>query len=433
MTKILFNINGYSKHESDRTKRVSGIRNISLITLVAMFLFTFFSLQAPIAQADNAVNNDAAKLNNIITQISAVKTDLTNKKQKHSSVKEQLKSLEKKIVVFKLNLKNTTQNLKIKKNILAKLTKDQIKQEVQLKDAQKKLSSQINLAYKIPHRSRFKDIVNADANNSDNDSDSGSKHSNMHNKQPKISPVLLMTYHKYIFMARLEQMHNINKTLKRLEQNKRTINQQTKELEKLEIKQKQQKLELETTKKERDALLKSLKIKIAAQSNKLTQLLLAKKNLEQLIDRLTLSKGMAMSHSQKNRFCQNFVWPTKGEVVIRFGSAIEDSSWRWNGLIISAPEGQDVRAISSGRVIYANWLSGYGLLLIIDHGNGYMSLYGHNNKIHKKINAKVAAGEVVACVGKTGCEESRLYFAIRHNGKPIDPEKWCQITKGVKS
>jgi Membrane-bound metallopeptidase len=239
-------------------------------------------------------------------------------------------------------------------------------------------------------------------------------------------PSLLLAYHKYIFMARLEQMHHINKALERLEQNKRKIKLQTKELERLESKQQKQKLELEKTKQEYSQALSMLKGKIAIQSKKLKQLLMAKRNLERLIDSLTTHKVVAMSQESKTRACRNFVWPTKGVVVTRFGSSIEQSSWKWNGLVIRAPENQDIYAISPGKIVYADWLAGYGLLLIIDHGNGYMSLYGHNNRFRKKLNASVKAGEVIAAVGKSGSEEHQLYFAIRYNGKPIDPEKWCR-------
>jgi septal ring factor EnvC (AmiA/AmiB activator) len=76
-------------------------------------------------------------------------------------------------------------------------------------------------------------------------------------------------------------------------------------------------------------------------------------------------------------------------------------------------------------VVYADWFTGYGLLLIIDHGSGYMSLYGHNSNFRKKVNDQVEAGEIVALVGKSGCEEAGLYFAIRYNGRLVNPEQWC--------
>ena len=99
---------------------------------------------------------------------------------------------------------------------------------------------------------------------------------------------------------------------------------------------------------------------------------------------------------------------------------------RWQGVTIPAKEGATVRAIHHGRVVYADWLRGSGLLLIIDHGEGYMSLYAHNQTLLKDVGEWVTAGTAVSTVGNTGGQESfLLYFEVRHNGKPVDPAAWC--------
>lgn len=137
-------------------------------------------------------------------------------------------------------------------------------------------------------------------------------------------------------------------------------------------------------------------------------------------------KTVAISPKFMEQLCKHFVWPTKGAITIHFGSPIEQSSWSWSGIIIAAPENQGIQAVSSGRVVYADWFTGYGLLLIIDHGSGYMSLYGHNSSFRKKLSDYVEAGEIVATVGRSGSEEPGLYFAIRYNGRPVNPERWCR-------
>jgi septal ring factor EnvC (AmiA/AmiB activator) len=99
--------------------------------------------------------------------------------------------------------------------------------------------------------------------------------------------------------------------------------------------------------------------------------------------------------------------------------------------MIAAPEGQEVRAIHHGRVAFADWLRGFGLLLIIDHGEGFMSLYGHNQSLFKETGEWVEPGEVVAQVGSSGGRStSGIYFGIRHNGQPINPTRWCRRIKG---
>ncbi len=119
-------------------------------------------------------------------------------------------------------------------------------------------------------------------------------------------------------------------------------------------------------------------------------------------------------------------WPTQGEIVAHFGAELGDSKLKYNGVLIQAPAGQPVHAIYGGHVIFANWLHGLGLLLIVDHGNGYMSLYGHNAALYKKVGDSVKPEDLIAAVGNSGVPgPTGLYFEIRHNGQPINPEQWC--------
>ena len=117
--------------------------------------------------------------------------------------------------------------------------------------------------------------------------------------------------------------------------------------------------------------------------------------------------------------------PARGELQGRFGSPREDGGVTWKGLFIRAETGQTVKAVADGRVVYADWLRGFGNLLIVDHGGGYMSLYGNNESLLKQVGDKAQSGETVASVGSTGgALESGVYFELRHEGKPFDPMKW---------
>ena len=117
--------------------------------------------------------------------------------------------------------------------------------------------------------------------------------------------------------------------------------------------------------------------------------------------------------------------PARGELQGRFGSPRGDGGVTWKGLFIRAEVGQTVKAVADGRVVYADWLRGFGNLLIVDHGGGYMSLYGNNESLLKQVGDKARSGETVASVGSTGgALESGVYFELRHEGKPLDPMKW---------
>jgi septal ring factor EnvC (AmiA/AmiB activator) len=120
--------------------------------------------------------------------------------------------------------------------------------------------------------------------------------------------------------------------------------------------------------------------------------------------------------------------PVRGELVGRFGSPRSDSGLSWRGLFIQAPAGREVKAVAPGRVVFADWLRGFGNLLILDHGDGFMSLYGNNETLIGRIGDPVRGGDTVAIVGASGGNTvSGLYFEMRHQGRPFDPSGWLNL------
>ena len=120
--------------------------------------------------------------------------------------------------------------------------------------------------------------------------------------------------------------------------------------------------------------------------------------------------------------------PVRGELNNRFGSPRFDGGLTWKGLFITARAGEEVRAIAAGRVVFADWLRGFGNLLIIDHGGAYMSLYGNNETLYKRVGETIQGGDPIAAVGNSGGNaNSGLYFELRHEGKPLDPLRWVDI------
>ncbi len=127
----------------------------------------------------------------------------------------------------------------------------------------------------------------------------------------------------------------------------------------------------------------------------------------------------------------NLHWPVKGDVVARFGAPRKTEAGvnapTWKGILIRAPQGTDVRAVAAGRVVFADWLRGFGNLLIVDHGDGLLSVYGNNESLLRSVGERVEADDVIAAVGNTGGNaEAGLYFELRFEGRPIDPLKWAQ-------
>ena len=120
-------------------------------------------------------------------------------------------------------------------------------------------------------------------------------------------------------------------------------------------------------------------------------------------------------------------WPVKGKLRKLYGRHKPLSNLRWQGIVIEAPIGRQIRAVSHGRVAFADWLRGLGNLIIIDHGNSYLSLYGHNESLFKSAGEWVESGDVIASIGNSGGQKANgLYFEIRKKGKPQNPTGWCK-------
>ena len=127
-------------------------------------------------------------------------------------------------------------------------------------------------------------------------------------------------------------------------------------------------------------------------------------------------------------------WPVAGTLLHDFGQPRVGGSIKWNGVVLAAPRGREVRAVYHGRIAFADWLAGMGLLVIVDHGDGYMTLYGYNETILKNTGDWVAPGDVIATVGDSGGQsQASLYFELRRGKQPVNPRHWVTRRPGGKS
>ena len=177
------------------------------------------------------------------------------------------------------------------------------------------------------------------------------------------------------------------------------------------------------TRQSRAKVLASLETGIASKKGKINSLNTNINRLQTLVEEL--DKKALASKTAFNGKPGQLPWPVEGEILARFGEPKSGGKLRWNGIYIKAPKGRNIQAIASGEVVYADWLNGFGMLLIISHGNDYMSLYGGNRDLLTDIGESVEKGQIVATVGNTsGQTESGLYFEIRENAEPVDPGQW---------
>ncbi|MCA1938621.1 MAG: peptidoglycan DD-metalloendopeptidase family protein [Dechloromonas sp.] len=282
-------------------------------------------------------------------------------------------------------------------------------------------------------------------------------------------------YLSAIATARAEMMGEIRNTIRQKERLAASTRERTTELAAVENEQKQNHAELEKQRQERKALHAEISDKVRAQRREIGALQRDEKRMTQLVERLsrilaqqaakaaederrrrqaaaeaarrpqTASPGTrepappAQASGAENRYEPvandgsfakqrgKLRLPVRGTVIGRFGRP-RDGGGQWRGLFIRTDTGSPVKAVANGRVVFSEWMRGFGNLLIVDHGDAYLSIYGNNDSLLKQVGQAVSGGETIATVGNTGGNpESGLYFEIRHKGQPIDPMSWASL------
>jgi septal ring factor EnvC (AmiA/AmiB activator) len=279
--------------------------------------------------------------------------------------------------------------------------------------------------------------------------------------------------------ARSQLLHEIETTLQRKHALTADTRERAEQLAAVEAKQKEQHNKLVAQRGQRKATLEKISARIASQRREIGSLQRDEKRLSQLIERLAkiiaakppprreaphkptpqkteVAAGEGESGSTSGssgnkaagkpvaeianertpeatpsinfaRLKGNLRLPARGTVSNRFGAARQEGS-TWRGLFIRANVGSEVKAIAGGRVVFAEWMRGFGNLLIVDHGDSYLTIYGNNDSLLKQVGEAVRGGDTVASVGNSGGNpESGLYFELRHQGQPLDPLKWVTI------
>jgi septal ring factor EnvC (AmiA/AmiB activator) len=244
----------------------------------------------------------------------------------------------------------------------------------------------------------------------------------------------VLTYYDYLNRERIARMRLIRERVDKLQETQRQITDEQARLEALLAQRTEEKAAIEAEQQSRRDVLARLTREISDQGQQLSQLRADEKQLQSLLRGLQEAlSDIPAAPVQQKRFTQlrgALRWPTQGVIRHAFGEP-KIGALRWDGVMIAAPEGKEVRAVHAGRVAFADWLRGFGLLLIVDHGEGYMTLYGHNQSLFKEAGDWVEAGEPVAAIGDTGGrKETGVYFAIRRAGKAVNPAKWCLKPRG---
>lgn len=238
----------------------------------------------------------------------------------------------------------------------------------------------------------------------------------------------LLRYQEYFQRARQERVSLINRDMDELLQAVAATEAARQALDERQAELEQQRVELAAAKKQRSQTLATINQRIGSGKQRLDSLRNDEKRLEKLlkdVGRSVADIPTTSSGSPFGKLANKLPWPVQRRIAARFGSPREGSV-RWSGVLLDVPAGTPVRAIHPGRVVFADWLRGYGLLMIVDHGGSYLTLYGQNETLTREVGEWVATGDIIARVGDSGgSDRTGLYFEIRRAGVPVNPDKWC--------
>ena len=241
-----------------------------------------------------------------------------------------------------------------------------------------------------------------------------------------------LAYYGYFGRARAERIQGIKDKLEHLALLREKIAAETSRLRDLESQQESELGALKSAQDSRSRAVSAIDQQLKTRGGELQRLQSQAGSLEKLIDQLR--KALESERVPVARQAPfeplkgKLPWPVQqGKVLARFGQPRAGGSLKWQGMLIGTDRGARVRAPYGGRIVYGDWLPGMGLMIVIDHGGGYMSLYGHNEELFRKVGEAVAAGDVIGSVGDSGGhQEPALYFEVRRGRTPVDPETWLQ-------
>lgn len=372
---------------------------------IFVLLLVLFSINT---QAD-----DAQKLKQLQQEIKRLERWLAGSRDRHNKISQSIRRLDVNISDLLQAINHNREKLDLQRQTLRELTQQQRRLNQNTLSNKQKLKEQVLAAQRLGQQGSVKLLL------SQNNLQYADR---------------MLIYYRYFNQARLSKIQSLMSELQKLSEVEQKINAQQQKLLETESVLVDKKQKLASNKREQQQLLAHLASKIDSQSDVLLKKQENRKRLEALLDEVAtlLDVGPRETDSRPFRSQKGRLpIPVVGKLIRAFGNENVENRERWHGWLLAAPEGNSIQAVHHGRVVFADWLRGFGLLIIIDHGRGYLSLYAHNQALYKKVGAWVNRGDVIATVGRSGAQEqAALYFEIRYKGKPSDPALWIKRKRG---
>jgi septal ring factor EnvC (AmiA/AmiB activator) len=388
----------------------SGLANRARRLVLVLSLL--FSCQASLlANTDTPTVTDLQthqrELSDLQTRIESIRSDLRQGEAERDLLSRELRQAEERVAVTSADAREAEAAIEQVVDRMRVLNEQRLARQAEAKEQQKALAGQLRNAYVLGSQQRLKLFLSQE--------DPG-----------RIGR--LLGYHDYLSRSRVERIQSVTRNLELLRQLELELEQQRvaaaalRETKAHHLRQQEQALS------ERRQALAAMNAELRSSGSELQRLEENERSLQVLVKQLQEALAALEQARQRQQFADRkgqLLWPVDGDIAAKFGSRRPAGDLRWRGLLIDATEGQPVRAVHAGRVVFSDWLRGFGLLLILDHGDDYLSVYAHNQALYRQTGQEVVAGEVIAAVGNSGGQErSGLYFEIRHRGQAIDPIQW---------
>jgi septal ring factor EnvC (AmiA/AmiB activator) len=348
----------------------------------------------------------AARLDAVRAEIAAIQARLSDDLSERDTALDQLADAERQVSSAERARRETDQRIAEVEEDITALDEERAELQDALTAMGQALARQLNLVYRQGSPSRLQILLNQDD-------------PRRLNRQ--------LAYHGYLSRQRLQVVESLQRTASALEANRIELLDTRATLQRLAEQQDANIAELAEARETREAALQVIEQRVQTRQEALAALREDERELARLLDQLAASLADIPPDADVPSLAElrgQLPPPLGGQPRYRFGQQ-RSGELVWNGWLIPAATGTNVQAIGHGRVAYADWLRGYGLILIIDHGDGFMSLYAHNEALLRDVGDWVNPGEVIASVGNTGgVDESGLYFELRRNGDPVNPARW---------
>ncbi len=379
------------------------LKKTGVFVSVSLFSMSLFA---------HAPSPKPTQLKLITNKIENIRTHLLQDLHKKNYLQGNLEKTEKSIGKIAKQLHHTNVSLK---KFDRELNANQIKQanyQAQLDKQEKLLAEQTKAIYMLGRQPSLKIILN---------------------QQDPIKISRYLHYYAVLNNTRLQIIQSIQNTTEQLTNNAKDIQAQAKQLTKSRTEQQKQHQSLAKEKTYRKYLLQHTQNSIRSQQETLNKLMQDKQQFEHVVASLHEQESLGYAPGQSfQQMRGRLLWPIAQTKILQpYGASMAGGRLQSTGIVMRAKMGDPVRAIFPGKIIFANWLNGFGLLVIVQHGQNYMTLYGRNQSLYVKKGEEVSAGEVIATAGNSGGFDSpTLYFEIRYQGKPLNPARW--LSSGQK-